>query len=289
MDGEGNKEVPGVGTVSAINIKDTYSKTHVGSYPCALPGTFNHPNKEHYQWALRLGMLEFGRCCRLQVDHESIYYENTNKTPYPTPFHLWALGMDIQLSYTPKAKPYKQGAVEREHQTMHRQTCPGRTHGSWEAFFSFCQQRRHRLNHHIPCRMLGGKAPLRAFPEAAHSGRPYDPGHEEDCFDPARIYDYLSSCRWVRAVTAQRTFSLGAQSYRLKRATPNTSVVVTLDRPSKTFRCSTPEGVLIDHLQPKGISFKELCGNLEGFVSWAAKCPDVAYPIQPDTTFLHKP
>jgi hypothetical protein len=283
MDAEGNKAVPNVGTVSTINIKDTYSKAYISSYPCALAGNFNHPKKEHYQWALRLGMLEFSRCGHLQVDHESIYYENTSKTPYPTPFHLWALGMDIPLSFTPKGKPYKQGAVERGHQTMHLQVCSGRTHESWEGLFAFSQQRRRMLNYHIPCRMLDNEAPLRAFPEAAQGGRPYDPQHEEDYFDLARIYDYLAQGRWVRAVSAQRTFSLGAQSYSLKQAVPNTTAVITLDRASKTFQCKTPQGVLIGQLQPKGISFKELCGNLEDFTSWAAKCPDVDYPKQDQT------
>jgi len=278
MDSEGNKIVPAVGTISFINIKDIHSKTHLGSYPCALGGNFNHPKREDYQMALRLAMLEFGRCARLQVDHESIYYENTNKTPYPTPFHLWALGLDIPLSYTPKGKPYKQGAVERQHQTMHQQICAGRTHQNWEALFAFTQRRRYMLNHHIPCRMLNGMAPLQAFPEAIRSDKPYDPRHEEDYFDPARIYDYLCQLRWIRTITSQRSFSLGAQSYSLKKATPNTSVVITLDRVSKMFHCKTPEGTLIDQLQPKGISFKELCGNLEDFISWATKCPDVEYP-----------
>lgn len=279
MDSEGNKIVPDVGTVSFINIKDIYSKTHVGSYPCMLCGNFNHPKRKDYQLALRLAMLEFGRCARLQVDHESIYYENTNTTPYPTPFHLWALGLDIPLSYTPKAKPYKQGAVERQHQTMHCQICAGRTHPTWEVLFAFSQQRRRMLNQHIPCRMLNGMSPLQAFPEAVHSGKPYDPRNEESYFDMARIWDYLCQLRWVRTVTSQRSFSLGAQSYSIKKATPNTSVVITFDRISKMFHCKTSEGVFIDQLQPKGISFKELCGNLDDFISWATMCPDVEYPI----------
>lgn len=278
MDSEGNKIVPDVGTVSFINIKDIYSKTHVGSYPCILGGNFNHPKKEDYQLALRLAMLEFGRCARLQVDHESIYYENTHTTPFPTPFHLWTLGLDIQMSYTPKAKPYKQGAVERQHQTMHQQVCAGRTHPTGQDLFAFAQQRRSVLNYHIPCRMLNHMAPLQLFPEAVHSGKPYDPRNEENYFDLARIYDYLCQLRWIRTVTRQKSFSLGAQSYSLKNATPNTSVVITFDRTSKMFLCHTSEQAFIDYLQPKGISFKELCGNLEDFISWATMCPDVKYP-----------
>lgn len=278
MDAEGNKRVEGVGTVSTINLKDTFSKTYVTSYPCSLAGNFNHPKKEDYQCALRLGFLEFGRCNRLQLDHESIYYENTNATPFPTPFHLWVLSMGISISFTPKAKPYKQGAVERKHRTMHQQTCAGRAFNNWADLFAFCQQRRHRLNHHIPCRMLAGKAPLQVFPEAINSDKPYDPRREEEYFDLGRIYEYLAQGRWIRAVTAQRTFCLGARTYALKEATPNTSVVITFDPLSKDFLCSTVDGALIQHLQPKGLSFKELCGNLEGFINWVSNCPNVKYP-----------
>jgi hypothetical protein len=279
MDSEGNKEIQGVGAVSVINIKDIHSKVYIVSYPCLLAGIFNHPKRGDYQRALRLGMLEFGRCLRLQVDHESIYYENSTQTPFPTPFHLWLLGLGISLSYTPKSKPYKQGAVEREHQTMHQQTCAGRSFDSWEDLFNFAQERRHRLNQHIPCRTLKGKAPLQTFPEASHSGKKYDPQQEEEIFDVARIYDYLSSegLRWIRAVNAQRTFSLGAQSYALKAATPNTSVVITFDRVSKQFVCKTSEGVFIGQLHPKGLAFKELCGDLDGFIAWVVQCQAVKY------------
>lgn len=277
MDAEGNKVVQGVGTVSTINIKDIFSKVHICSYPCALPGNFNHPNRGNYQWALRLGMLEFGRCCRLQVDHDSIYYENTHNTPYPTPFHLWALGIGISLSFTPKAKPYKQGAVERQHQTLHGQTCAGRTFENWDALFAFSQERLRALNHYIPSRALNGKAPLEVFPEANHNQQLYDPKQEETYFDSARICEYLTDGRWIRTVNAQRKFSLGKQFYSLEKATPNSSVVITMDSTSELFKCCTPEGEVIETVQPKGISFKELCGNLEAFIAWVEKTSQVNF------------
>lgn len=278
MDAEGNKQVAGVGTVCMINIKDTFTKIYAGAYPCVFAGKSNHPKKEHYQWVLRLGFVEFGMCKRLQVDHESIYYENTTTTPFPTPFHLWAIGLDLPLCFTPGGKPFKQGAVEREHQTMHRQVCAGRAYANSDELFAACQQRRQRLNYHIPCRMLNGKAPLVVFPQALRSPRTYDPRKEEECFDLARIYEFLSHCRWLRRLTNQKTFSLGAQSYRLATAKPNTDLAVTFNLETKCFRCCDADGKLIAEIQPKGISFKELCGNLDEFIHWATRNPNVNYP-----------
>ncbi len=271
LDAEGNKTVRGLGTVCMINVKDTFSKTYVSTYPWVFAGKSNHPKKEHYQWVLRLGFLEFGLCQRLQVDHESIYYENSHETPFPTPFHLWALGLDIPLCFTPRAKPFRQGAVEREHQTMHRQVCADQNYATQPALFEACQIRRQRLNYHIPCRMLDQKAPLQAFPEAARTSRRYDPRQEEEAFDLWRIYEYLAHGRWIRHITRQKTFSLGAHTYRLPLARPNSEVIITFNLSSKAFQCADADQHQIAEIKPKGLSFKELCGNLEEFIVWATQ------------------
>lgn len=271
MDAEGNKLVESVGMISFINIKDIFSKTYVGCWPCLLPGNFNHLTKKHYQWVLRLAFWEWGLCNKLQVDHESIFYENTTKTPFPTPFHLWALGIGIPLCFTPGGKPFKQGTVEKSHQTMHTQVCAGRTYPDFDALFLSCQQRRQRLNYHIPCRTLNKKTPFEVFPEIKQPIRAYDPQNEENLFDPARIYDYLDGGKWYRKVGSSKTFTLGAKQYSLKNAMPNTDVIITFDRLDKCFHCMDADGRYIAKLPPKGLSFKELSGNLEDFILWAAK------------------
>jgi hypothetical protein len=268
MDAEGNKLVNSVGMVSFLNIKDVFSKTYIGSIPCVLPGNFNHLTKKHYQWALRLAFREWGLCNKLQVDHESIFYENSTKTPFPTSFHLWALGIGIPLCFTPGGKPFKQGAVEKSHQTMHTQVCAGRTYPDEEALFISSQQRRQRLNYHIPCRTLDKKAPLKVFPETKQPIRLYDPQKEESLFDIARIYDYLDGGKWYRKIGRNKIFTLGAKQYSIKDATPNTDIIITFDRQDKYFHCIDANGSTIADLQPKGLSFKELSGNLDEFILW---------------------
>ncbi len=78
---------------------------------------------------------------------------------------------------------------QQEHQTMHRQTCSGRAHENQEALFAFSQQLRWMLNHHIPCRMMDGMPPLQAFPQAAHSGKHYDP--RQETIECVQVFPYL--------------------------------------------------------------------------------------------------
>lgn len=268
LDAEGNKRVKGVGVVSMVNIGDTFTKTYVGSYPVQLGGNFNHLTKEHYQFVLRLSFREFGLCNRLQLDHESIFYDNTCTTPYPTPFHLWLLGLGVPPAFTPKAKPFKQGGVERKHRTMHQQVCAGREFRGHAELFAMCQQRRKRLNNDIPCRTLGNSPPLKRFPEAARSSRPYLADTEDELFDVKRIYDYLETGHWNRTVVSNKSFSLGSQQYYLNQAAPNSTLLVKFDPGTKMFACSDANGKLLGTVQPKGISFKELCGDLQAFIRW---------------------
>lgn len=268
LDAEGNKQVKGVGTVSVVNISDTFTKIYVSTYPVKLAGNFNHLTKEHYQFVLRISFTEFGLCNHLQLDHESVFYDNTSTTPYPTPFHLWLLGLGVPPTFTPKAKPFKQGSVERKHRTMHQQVCAGREFVGHLELFAMCQQRRKRLNNDIPCRMLDNRPPLKVFPEAARSHTAYLAEKEEGTFDVKRIFDYLQEGRWVRSVGSKKNFSLGSQQYRLNDALPNSTVQIAFDPDSRSFACSDANGNLLENLKPKGISFKELCGDLDGFIRW---------------------
>lgn len=273
LDAQGNKTIPKLGPLCMINIKDTFSKAYVQSYPLLLATRHHHPTTQDYQKVLRLAFMEFGRCEKLQVDHESVFNENTQISPFPTPFHLWILGMGIKLCYTPAGKPYKQGAVERKHQTMDRQVFQGKTYASFDELFAACQQRRARLNHHIPCRMLDQKPPLKAFPEAFHSGKYYDPDKEHKLFNQQYISDFLAKGKWFRKVSKNKFIYLGGQRYGLKLARPNSETQITFNNITKRLRCCDEQGQLIAELNPKGMSFKELAGDLESLKQWTRKNP----------------
>jgi hypothetical protein len=267
MDSEGTKPAKGLSWVAPINVKDKGSKVFVMSYPCLLKTANNHPKTIDYQRTLRLAFMEWGLPEYLQTDHESIFFDNNSKSPYPTPFHLWLIGLNIDLRFTPFGRPQKQGMVERSHQTMHRQIA-GQHFDSEAAIFEFVQQRRQRLNVDIPSSVTQNLPPLVAQPDAHFSGRHYEPSKEKEIFDTLLIQNFLTKGKWYRRVALNKNFSLGGQLYHLAQSEPNKEIVIHYNRDQNTFDCYDADGVLIGHQKAKGITFKELSGELETFKKW---------------------
>lgn len=275
LDAEGNKKVKGLGTVCIINVKDIFSKAYAGTLPLLFGKPCNHPCKEDYQRLMRLCFLEFGMNRQLQVDHESVFFDNNSKSPFPTEFHLWLTGMGIVLCFTPKGKPHKQGAVERSHQTMNRQVTEGKSFSDERELFAKCQQRRQRLNHDIPSSSTANKPPLVACPQAAFSGRHYSPDIEAELFDFTLIQDYLSEGKWYRLVATSSTVSLGGKVYYLPNAKPKTEVVIRYARTENQFLFYDSDNNLVDARPAQGLSFKELAGDLDDFKRFLDKYKDI--------------
>lgn len=265
MDAEGNKHVPGLGTVCMINLKDVFSKTYVGCLPLVFEKPCNHPQKVHYQRLMRLAFLEFGMNRRLQVDHESVFFDNISASPFPTELHLWLTGLGIEVCYTPKGKPQKQGMVERSHQTMHQQVTAGHAFGNHRQLFERCQQRRSRLNRDIPSRRTNAKPPLVNCPEAENSQRVYQVEAEKEIFDPQKIKNLLRNGKWYRTVSKDKTVALGGRVYYLPKACPKTEVEIKFNPYRSTFLFFDADGKFINSKPAQGLSFNELAGDLEDF------------------------
>ncbi len=273
LDAKGNEKAKGLGTVSMINIKDVASKSYINAYPCVFLKPTSHPTTAHYQAALRMGWMESGMNKRLQVDHESIFHENTSASPFPTSFHLWLIGLGIELCFTPKGKPQKQGIVEKSHQTIQAQVMAGKTYEDERSLIIACQKRRQRLNYHIPSRATNNLPPLKANPEALSSDRAYQPEQEQALFKLDLIHQYLSEGKWFRRVASSKTIHLGGKVYYLSKAVPKTELEITFDAEQKKFKCLNADGEFIGELEPKGLSFKELAKNLDEFKEWVKDIP----------------
>lgn len=268
LDGEGNKVIENIGAVTVINLKDVYSKTYVLSYPLRLKSKFSHAKTADYQNCLRLAFMDFGLFKRLQVDHESVFYDNTSKSPFPTTFHLWLVGIGIELCFTPKGIPQKQGCVERSHQTMHKQIFEGRIYEEWEEVLEESWKRRNRLNYHIPSRVLNKQAPLVACPGAKHSGKKYKPEREDRLFKQERIHDYLASCKgWYRRITKNR-IRIGKKSYGLRNTNNEQETKLIFNGSTGEFDLYNINDEFMESIKPKGISFENLKGDLEQFITW---------------------
>ena len=201
LDAQGHMQVAGVGKVCLITILDVVSRLKVESYPC-LDTT--NPAIEAYQLMLRRAFLTTGLPRRISLDHGMVFYDNTSPSPFPTRLHLWLLALGTEVCFTRKRCPTDHAKSERTHQTMTLQALLGQRWPDQTALWAGLDARRAMLNQHIPSGVLQDRAPLQAYPEAAHSGRFYRPEWEAEMLDLARVFAYLATCRWFRRIRACR-------------------------------------------------------------------------------------
>ena len=257
MDDKGPELYPGVGYVGMINIKDQLSTTYVQSFGVPLAHTRSRPTMSDYQCALRLAFAEFGMLQRLQADHGSNFHENRSKSPFPTPLHLWLLGLGMDLVWARIYRPTDQAVVERSHQTVHNQIHQTLPFKDMNHFQQVLNDRRYCLNYQLPAAKYDGQAPLKALPEAKHSKRFYNPINEQQMFDNQRIMTYLKGKEWFRKVSTAKTISIGGKVYYIKQAKPNTEIRITVSTEGKNLLFYDVKE-LLEQIPIKGISYHDL-------------------------------
>ena len=212
-----------MGFIGLINAKDVCSKAHVLSYPAPASGKKGQPSTEDYQTALRYGFSQFGLPARIQVDHAGIFFDNHSKSPFPTRFHLWLIGLGIELCFSRFHRPTDQAHVERSHQTIFAQALEEKQFQDWNHLFEHLQNRMRFLNEEFPSKSLRKKPPLSAYPQAAHSNRHYHLQSEQELISMERVFEFLSKGIWFRQLAQNRTLSLGAKTYYIPKAKPRRS------------------------------------------------------------------
>ena len=100
LDARGYEQIPDVGMVTLIDLNDRFTHARLLSYPCWLGQTRveRHANTEDYQACLRLAFMEWGMPETIQFDHESVFYDNTSRSPFPTRLHLWLIALGISMT-----------------------------------------------------------------------------------------------------------------------------------------------------------------------------------------------
>ena len=269
MDSRGQERVPDVGIVALINLSDDFSKAKIRSYPCVVgqKRATRRPRTEDYQLVLRLSFTEWGLPDRIGVDHDSVFYDNTCKSPFPTRFHLWLLALGVGLAFGRHGQPTDQATVERSHQTWAWQALEGQTYPEWDQLHAYLEQRRHFLNYCLPCSTLGELPPLVAHPEALQPRRLYRPEWEEELLDLSQVYAYLAKGQWFRQVSQVGTASLGQQTYGLGVAWKGESVDIALDPEDKHLIFHSADGEQEKRLPLKGISVTDLMGEMGPLVN----------------------
>ncbi len=262
MDARGHERIDDVGVVALIDINDRFSHLRILSYPCVLGErrADRHASTEDYQTALRLAFLDWGMPRSIQVDHDSVFYDNKSRSPYPTRFHLWLIALGIDLTFGRPNIPKDQAMTERSHQLWDKQVLSGQSFTDWQELFYALLERRTVLNACLPCRSLNERTILEAFPEATHSQRHFALEHEAELLDLDRIDAYLARGRWYRWVGDNGTLSLGGYTYSVGYRYRGKQLEITFDAIS---RCLTFAG----HQQPpnpmpiQGITIQQLMNN----------------------------
>lgn len=232
MDAQGAVAVTGLGYIAMINIKDVKSKTYIGAFPVQVASSKSQPKTPHYLWALRLAFEEFGLPKAIQVDKDSVFIDNTSKSPFPSVIQLFLVGLDIKLCFIQYAPPIQQAMVERSHQTLENQALRGKSYQNWNELFVNTNKRRKLLNEHYPSRSLDKQAPLQVYPKETHPERPYSLEVEKLLVSIQRIEQYLEACKWFRKVSSAKTVSL-KHTYYLKNAVPGTYAQINFCAKSK--------------------------------------------------------
>lgn len=280
MDAQGVTTVAGLGPVSFINLLDVYSHVSIDSHACPQA---SHPRSQEYQRVLRRAFTRYGLPEQISLDHDSAFYDNKSASPFPSPIHLWLIGLGVQVRFIHHRPPLEHAQIERHHQTIAGQAFAGQHFGDVSALQSSLQARLLFLNREYPTRALAGQAPLQAFPQARHSGRSYSPAAEEQLLDLQRIYDYLQGGRWFRQVSAVGIFSLGGYPYNVTTQYAEQTVEITFNGATHQLSCLPEKGMTPLRFDIQGLTKAALMGNglaLPGYTPFQLALP-FAYP---DTT-----
>ena len=118
MDAQGVRQVLGVGRVTVINIGDPYSHVRVGSLACLAK---SKADTLDYQLALPRAFLRYGLPEQLSLDHDSVFFDSTTGSPFPSQLHLWLLALGVQVCFIHAGRPTEHGFIERTHQVLDQQ------------------------------------------------------------------------------------------------------------------------------------------------------------------------
>ena len=261
MDARGQEKIPDIGVIALINVNDVFSKAKIMSYPCWLGDqrATRHPTRQDYQTLLRLSFVEWGLPDRLAVDHDSVFFDNLSKSPFPTHFHLWLVALGIELSFGRMGRPTDQAMTERSHQTWQHQVLDGQRFFEPSQLFRVLNERRQWLNYLMPCVSLDKVPPLVAHPQAKIPRQRYRPEWEADLLQLPRVYAYLSQGHWFRKGSSAGTVSLGTQVYYLGTEWRRTEVEITFDVQDLQLCFQTKS--LDKRLPLRGITIPDLIGD----------------------------
>jgi hypothetical protein len=165
-------------------------------------GHFNQVPVGLVQAQLRACFECWGMPARLKVDNGSPW---GSWSDLPTFLALWLIGLGIEMHWNPPRRPQSNGVVERSHGTAQRWADLASCRSVEEL-----QQRldREDIVQREEYPYLAGQSRLQAYPELAHSGRPYESERESEVWSWQRVMEHLGGYVMTRQVDASGKFGL---------------------------------------------------------------------------------
>jgi transposase InsO family protein len=279
MDARGHEYVEDIGVISLININDLCSHSRLLAFPCWLGDKrlTRRPNTEDYQLVLRLAFTDWGLPDRIGIDHDSVFYDNDNPSPFPTRFHLWLIALGIELAFGRKGFPTDQAVTERSHQLWYQQVIQGQTFPNWQSLYRALKERRYFLNHQLPCAPLGNIACAKAYPQIYKPRRPYRLEWEEEMLKVERIYEYLAKSRWFRLVSSVGEVNLGGKPYGVGKSWARNQIEITFDPEIKKLVFYNHHRKEKKVAELKGCTTQELMQELKPW--WRLKNSQLSFPF----------
>ena len=160
--------------------------------------------------ALRRHFARWGRPQALSVDG-GVRFLGQPQRQFPSRLELFCAGLGVALVPTRPGHPTDHAAIERQHWTLDA-ILLGPSYSHLQAVQAALDRHLDDLNESFPSRAkpCGGLPALVAYPQARHSGRPYNPTREWADFSLAGVDRLLAGWCWHRLVnrkTGQISFA----------------------------------------------------------------------------------
>lgn len=200
------------------------------------------------QTQLRLIFSRWGRPERLRVDNGTPWGSSGD---WPPDLALWLIGLGVAMIWNPPRQPQRNGVVERSQGTGKRwgepSTC--RTHKELQRRLEELDEIQRAV---YPSVNQGSR--LQAFPQLAHSDRPYDEGWEKRHWDLSLVLTHMADYRVVRRVDQKGQVSLYNRGHYVGKLYRGQDIYAALDPVDREWVFSTVEGVQIRRRQADEIT-----------------------------------
>lgn len=191
------------------------------------------------QSALRQAFLRWGLPAGLRVDNGQPWGSSAE---LPTALALWVIGLGVGMHWNRPYHPQANAKVERSHGVAAQWAEPGRCAdvGQLQAHLTWAETMQRE---HYPA--IEGHSRRQAFPELAHSGRPYTPEQEDSLWDATRVYRLLAQGQWLRRVDPNGNVSIYNRSLWVGKRYHGQTVYVRFDPEQVAWCVSDQTGQLL--------------------------------------------